>query len=61
MVFLRSVRGPLVTANVVHSSPILLTLMEALNSSETSVLTRATWRIIPEDTNVPCDCDLSWL
>jgi hypothetical protein len=37
------VRRLLVTANVVPSSPILVTLMkEALISSETSVLTRAT-------------------
>jgi hypothetical protein len=37
------VRGLLDTANVVPSSPILVTLlMEALSSSETSVLTRAT-------------------
>jgi hypothetical protein len=49
--FLRSMRWLLVTANVVSSSPILVNLvMEALSSPETSVLTRATWRNIPEDT-----------
>jgi hypothetical protein len=41
--FLRRVRRLLVTASVVPSSPILVTLMkEALSSSDTSVLTRDT-------------------
>jgi hypothetical protein len=49
-VFLRSVRRLQITASVVPSSPILVTLMkEALSSSATSVLTRATRRKISED------------
>jgi hypothetical protein len=49
-VFLRSVRRLLVTANVVPSSPILVTLMmEALSSPETSVVTKATRRNVSKD------------
>jgi hypothetical protein len=49
LLFLRNVSRLLVTASVFPTSSILVTLMmEALSSSETSFLTRATQRNIPE-------------
>jgi hypothetical protein len=49
VIFLRSVLRLLVTANIVPSSPIPVTLKESMRSSETSVLKRATRRNFPED------------
>jgi hypothetical protein len=46
---LRSLRRLLVTANVSSSSILATLMMEALRSSETSVLTRITCRNLPED------------
>jgi hypothetical protein len=49
MWLLCSMRGVLVIASIVPSSPILVTLMEALSSPEMSVPTRAARSNSPED------------
>jgi hypothetical protein len=65
LVFLRSVLRLLVTASVVPSSPVLVTLMkEALNSSETSNLTETVCfsrRALLQCTGWQIDWLVSWL
>jgi hypothetical protein len=56
IVFLCSVRWLLVMANVPSSLLLVTLIMEALRFSESSVLTRAARRNIPED----CILDIFW-
>jgi hypothetical protein len=57
IVYLHSVLLLLVAANVLPSSPILVTLMmEAISSTEASVLTRARWHNILKDDILHSHC-----
>jgi hypothetical protein len=46
----------LVTANVPSSTILVTLMMEALSSSETSILRRTTWRNIPKDAILHNNC-----
>jgi hypothetical protein len=52
IVFLRSLLRLLVAANIVPIHILVILMMKALRSSETAVVTRATWRYIPEDNSI---------